>query len=126
MPDRSDDYRKFIESKFDDLHESIERVGSDIRTTGASINARLDKVNGRLDKHDDAIRSLQLAQAREDGAHAREGRVTPSRELRSPGDEEMTIRVTPKMWAALTAAGAVLYTVLHYVFNALKGAGAVP
>lgn len=124
----TDDLRTLLEEREDRAKErivgvldAIEALRVDVRSGATGIHTRLDTLNGKVAKHDERLGKLEQRTAYQDGIHSMEGRLQPGREPRREGDEEMSIRVTPKMWAALVAVASVLYTVLHYVFRVWTG-----
>lgn len=121
----TDDLRILLEEREERAREriagvldAIEALRGEVRLGTAGVHSRLDLLNGRVVKGEDRINALERHAA------VLEGRLSPAKESRRrPGDEEMSIRVTPRMWAALVAVGGVLYTVLHWLFQQWQKTG---
>ena len=124
MPGSSDDYRRLLDERHHMIMEAIAETRQITVEKLDAVNRRLDITNGRLAKHDEQIASLQISDVRHDAQ--REGRMTPTRDQRQPGDEELVVRMTPKMWAALVSVAAVAYTVLRAAYDALASRGVLP
>ena len=124
MPGSSEDYRRLLDERHNTILAAIAETRHVMVERLDAVNRRLDITNGRLGKHDEAIHLLQVSDVRHDAQ--REGRMTPTRDARQPGDEELVVRMTPKMWAALVTVAAVAYTVLRAVYDALASRGVLP
>jgi len=91
----------------------------DLRTGADGIYQRLDLINGRVSRNDTRLSAIEHRQAFEDGRQkALDARIQPtSGGKRKPGDEEIRISVTPKMWAAGATVMGIIYSVIYVVLR---------
>ena len=117
------DFRLYLSQRFGALEDGQTKLRLDIREGAQGIHQRLDTLNGRMGKAESRLAELERSNAVQEGERrALDGRLQPTRDgQRKPGDEELRIAVTPKMWGALVGVGTVLYTLLHLAFDFWRG-----
>ena len=117
------DFRLYLSQRFQSLEDGQTKLRLDIREGAQGIHQRLDVLNGRMGKAESRLAELERRDAVQEGERrALDGRLQPTRDgKRAPGDEELRIAVTPKMWGALVGVGTVLYTLLHLAFDYWRG-----
>jgi len=106
---------KRLDERHQALLDSLDSVKEAVVHGRRETNRRLDEHAKTLGEHSTAI--AQLIQERT----IKDARLTPTKEASNGvNDEEIRIRITPKMWAALISIGGVAYTVARIALDLVE------